>query len=144
MSSVDRTFLPTSSDVAPVSSVSPQALFTMSVAAGAMSSAGFATATQDLASKYRGIIYGASSALSVVMGSVGTYGTGYILDQLHSWDHVFEVRALPREPNAGRPEWSRDLTLRCPFALLRQISAAVYIVGAAIFVGWYRAVKLFD
>ena len=32
-----------------------QAIFTLSVAAGSMSSAGFATATQDLASKYIGM-----------------------------------------------------------------------------------------
>jgi hypothetical protein len=32
-----------------------QAIFTLSVAAGSMSSAGFATATQDLADKYIGM-----------------------------------------------------------------------------------------
>jgi MFS family permease len=91
-----------------------QALFTLSVAAGSMSSAGFATATQDLAKKYVGITYGATSALSVVTGSLGTYLTGVILDTWHEWDLVFGTSAL------------------------------VYVAGAAVFAAWFKAERIFD
>ncbi|KAM3567862.1 hypothetical protein VYU27_010001 [Nannochloropsis oceanica] len=91
-----------------------QAIFTLSVAAGSMSSAGFATATQDLADKYIGITYGATSALSVIVGSLGTFGTGVILDNLHEWPYVFGI------------------------------AAGVYVAGAAAFASLYKAEKIFD
>ncbi|TFJ88729.1 hypothetical protein NSK_000298 [Nannochloropsis salina CCMP1776] len=91
-----------------------QAIFTLSVAAGSMSSAGFATATQDLADKYIGITYGATSALSVIVGSLGTFGTGMILDYSHEWPWVFGI------------------------------AAGVYATGAVAFAQLYKAEKVFD
>jgi hypothetical protein len=106
-----------------------------------MSCAGFATATQDLAQKYIGMYvasyaprlltsppkaptdaapppssstYGVTSALSVVVGSIGTYYTGVLLDQTNSWDTAF------------------------------QLASSVYLAGAVVFAGWYQARKIFD
>lgn len=58
--------------------------------------------------------YGASSALSVIVGSLGTFGTGVILDQTHDWTWVY----------GG--------------------AAGVYVAGALLFAGMYKAHKIFD
>lgn len=58
--------------------------------------------------------YGASSALSVIVGSLGTFGTGVILDQAHDWSWVYGI------------------------------AAGVYVAGAALFAGMYKAQKIFD
>lgn len=58
--------------------------------------------------------YGASSALSVIVGSLGTFGTGVILDQYHDWTWVYGI------------------------------AAGVYVAGAALFAGMYKAHKIFD
>jgi hypothetical protein len=49
---------------------------------------------QDLKSKYTSIIYGLTSAVSVVTGSLGTYLTGVLLDETHSWVGAFQVTAV--------------------------------------------------
>lgn len=58
--------------------------------------------------------YGASSALSVIVGSLGTFGTGVILDQSHEWGWVYGI------------------------------AAGVYVAGAVAFAGMYKAHKIFD
>lgn len=58
--------------------------------------------------------YGATSALSVVVGSIGTYATGLILDQNHSWDMVFSAASV------------------------------VYVMGAVAFASMYQAKRIFD
>lgn len=58
--------------------------------------------------------YGASSALSVIVGSIGTFGTGVILDQSHEWGWVYGI------------------------------AAGVYVAGAVAFAGMYKAHKIFD
>eukprot|EP00611_Tribonema_gayanum_P021218 TRINITY_DN4032_c0_g1_i2.p1 TRINITY_DN4032_c0_g1~~TRINITY_DN4032_c0_g1_i2.p1 ORF type:complete len:447 (+),score=82.74 TRINITY_DN4032_c0_g1_i2:461-1801(+) len=75
-------------------SESAQHLFVAAVAFGSCSSVGFASSVQDLKSKYTSIIYGLTSAVSVVTGSVGTYLTGVLLDETHSWASAFQVTAV--------------------------------------------------
>jgi hypothetical protein len=58
--------------------------------------------------------YGATSALSVIVGSLGTFGTGVILDNLHEWPYVFGI------------------------------AAGVYVAGAVAFASLYKAEKIFD
>ena len=58
--------------------------------------------------------YGASSALSVIVGSLGTFGTGVILDQAHDWSWVYGI------------------------------AAGVYVAGAVLFAGMYKSHKIFD
>ncbi len=58
--------------------------------------------------------YGASSALSVIVGSLGTFGTGVILDEFHDWGWVYGT------------------------------AAGVYVAGAVAFAGLYKAHKIFD
>lgn len=41
-----------------------------------------------------GVIYGMTSACAAVVGSVGTYLAGVILDTTDSWSMVFQVRGL--------------------------------------------------
>lgn len=58
--------------------------------------------------------YGATSALSVIVGSLGTFGTGMILDYSHEWPWVFGI------------------------------AAGVYATGALAFAQLYKAEKVFD
>ena len=69
-------------------------LFTLAVASGSCSTAGFGASVQDLKSKYVSIIYSLTSAVSVVAGSIGTYATGVILEKTHNFGFAFQVTAL--------------------------------------------------
>ncbi|CAN0052582.1 unnamed protein product, partial [Discosporangium mesarthrocarpum] len=44
--------------------------------------------------QHTSIIYGLTSVVAVVMGSVGTYLTGVVLDTTDSWATVFQVFSL--------------------------------------------------
>jgi hypothetical protein len=48
------------------------------------------------------------------VGSLGTFGTGVILDNLHEWPYVFGI------------------------------AAGVYVAGAVAFASLYKAEKIFD
>ncbi|CAN0116474.1 unnamed protein product [Laminaria digitata] len=96
----------------PETSAEASMLFTLTVALGSCSSAGFGSSVQDLRSKDTGVIYGMTSACAAVVGSVGTYLTGVVLDTTDSWATVF------------------------------QTTAAVYLVGASIYASFYRAEPL--
>ncbi|CAM9445363.1 unnamed protein product, partial [Choristocarpus tenellus] len=69
-------------------------IFTLAVALGSCSSAGFASSVQDLQSKYTSVIYGMTSVASGVVGSAGTYLTGVVLDTTDSWAIVFQTTAV--------------------------------------------------
>lgn len=77
-----------------LSSHEAESLFITAVAFGSCSCVGFASSVQDLKSKYTSIIYGLTSAVSVVIGSFGTYITGVLLDNTHSWSYAFQATAL--------------------------------------------------
>eukprot|EP00903_Cladosiphon_okamuranus_P014884 g13783.t1 len=96
----------------PETSNEASALFTAAVALGSCSSAGFGSSVQDLRARDTGVIYGMTSACSAVVGSVGTYLAGVILDSTDSWSMVF------------------------------QSTAAVYMVGAFVYGALYRAEPL--
>jgi predicted membrane channel-forming protein YqfA (hemolysin III family) len=73
---------------------SAEQLFTTAVAFGSCSCVGFGASVQDLKSKYTSIIYGLTSAVSVVVGSAGTYLTGVLLDRTDSWSSAFLATAV--------------------------------------------------
>mmetsp|Transcript_25077 Transcript_25077/g.32552 ORF Transcript_25077/g.32552 Transcript_25077/m.32552 type:complete len:586 (-) Transcript_25077:241-1998(-) len=89
-------------------------LFTAAGGFGAFGSSGHAAGTQDLAKKYTGTIYGATSALAVLAGSAGTYVTGVLLDQTGQFSTIFEI------------------------------TAAVYLAGAAWFVTQFESKRVFE
>ncbi|CAM9204440.1 unnamed protein product [Heterosigma akashiwo] len=89
-------------------------LFTLAGGLGAFSSSGHASGTQDLARKYTGLIYGATSALSVLAGTASTYTTGYLLDITGQFSIIFEL------------------------------SAAVYTFGALFFLLNFQSRRIFD
>jgi ACS family sodium-dependent inorganic phosphate cotransporter len=73
-----------------------QALLTGSVGLSAFNSAGYGPAVQEKAgSKWSGLLYSLTSLPGVMLGSVGVYATGQILDLTHQdWSIVFSMNAL--------------------------------------------------
>ena len=57
-----------------------EALFVFGLGSAAFSAAGFGCAAQDIATSYASLIYGASSAVSVV-AAAGQYLTGVLLER---------------------------------------------------------------
>ena len=60
---------------------SAEALFVFGLGSAAFSAAGFGCAAQDIATSYASLIYGASSAVSVVVAAGGQYLTGVLLER---------------------------------------------------------------
>mmetsp|Transcript_12178 Transcript_12178/g.15961 ORF Transcript_12178/g.15961 Transcript_12178/m.15961 type:complete len:562 (-) Transcript_12178:396-2081(-) len=89
-------------------------LFTIAGGLGALSSAGHAAGAQDVAKKYTGTIYGVTSALAVLAGSIGTYFTGSLLDETGQFSTIFEI------------------------------TAGVYIAGALWFATQFESKRIFD
>ena len=58
-----------------------EALFVFGLGSAAFSAAGFGCAAQDIATSYASLIYGASSAVSVVVAAGGQYLTGVLLER---------------------------------------------------------------
>lgn len=63
--------------------------------------------------KYVSVIYGMTSAPAVLIGSLGVYLSGEVLEATHSWNAVF------------------------------QGTAVVYVIGALFYAANYNATKLF-
>jgi ACS family sodium-dependent inorganic phosphate cotransporter len=93
-----------------------QSLLTGSVGLSAFNSAGYGPAVQEKAgSKWSGLLYSLTSLPGVMLGSLGVYATGQILDLTNQdWSVVFSMNAL------------------------------VDVVGATGFVLLYNATKEFD
>ena len=58
-----------------------EALFVFGLGSAAFSAVGFGCAAQDIATSYASLIYGASSAVSVVVAAGGQYLTGVLLER---------------------------------------------------------------
>ena len=70
--------------------------FVIAVASAATFVAGFGSSTQDICAspKYVSVIYSLTSAPAVLVGSLGVYLTGVILDYYHSFSLVFQGTAV--------------------------------------------------
>ena len=67
-----------------------EALFVFGLGSAAFSAAGFGCAAQDIATSYASLIYGASSAVSVVVAAGGQYLTGVLLERTDGDDEAEE------------------------------------------------------
>jgi len=63
-------------------------------ALGAAQAAGYSSNHGDITRRYAGTLFGLTNALSSLLGSVGVYGTGRVLDATHSWAAVFQAVAV--------------------------------------------------
>jgi len=79
----------------------------------AFNSGGYMCALQDISARYSSVLYGITAALASVVGAVGTYVAGYVLDLTGNWGTVFALNAL------------------------------VYLIGAAAFATAYSGKKIF-
>jgi len=72
------------------------AYFVLAVASAAVCVAGFSSSVQDVcaSSKYVSIVYSLTAVPAVLMGSLGVYGTGVVLDLTHSFTLVFQGMAV--------------------------------------------------
>jgi ACS family sodium-dependent inorganic phosphate cotransporter len=68
-------------------------LMTGTLALGGVQAAGFASNHQDISSRYAPVLFGITNALSSLMGTCSVYATGVILDATSSWALVFNVVA---------------------------------------------------
>lgn len=89
-------------------------LLTATLSLGGFQSAGFASNHQDISSKYAAVLFGITNALSSLMGTFSVYATGLILDSTDSWALVFEL------------------------------VAGFYLVGAVGYLSWASAEQQFD
>jgi len=89
-------------------------LLTGTLSLGGFQSAGFAANHQDISSRYAAVLFGITNALSSLMGTFSVYATGVILERTGSWALVFEL------------------------------VAACYVVGALGYVSWASAEQQFD
>jgi len=90
-------------------------LFIGALAAQAFSAAGFGCAAQDISRRYSSLIYGGTSAISVVVGAAGQYLTGAVLEQ------------------SGRD-----------FTLMFAATALVELAGVVAWTRWWRSERIFD
>lgn len=72
------------------------AYFVLAIASAAVCVAGFSSSVQDVcaSSKYVSIVYSITSLPAVLMGSLGVYATGVVLDRTHSFTLVFQGMAV--------------------------------------------------
>lgn len=68
-------------------------LLTLTMAGLGCQAGGFASNHQDITTKYAGVLFGLTNALSSFGGSVSVYMTGVVLDLTHSWSLVFRTVA---------------------------------------------------
>lgn len=88
-------------------------VFTVTLASGAFSGAGFSSNHQDLATKYASLLFGITNACSSIAGTVAVYATGEVLESTKSWNTVWEF------------------------------VAATYFIGNLFYLGFARAEKIF-
>lgn len=79
-----------------LSSENAVAYFVLAVASAAVCVAGFSSSVQDVcaSSKYVGIVYSLTALPAVLVGSLGVYATGVVLDRTHSFTLVFQGMAV--------------------------------------------------
>uniref|UniRef100_A0A7S4EV31 Major facilitator superfamily (MFS) profile domain-containing protein n=2 Tax=Chrysotila carterae TaxID=13221 RepID=A0A7S4EV31_CHRCT len=92
-----------------------QAIFVGALACQSFSAAGFGCAAQDISRRYSSLLYGSTSAVSVVVGAFGQYFTGVIL----------------------------DLTDR-DFSAMFYLTGAVELCGVLMFTAWWNSERTFE